>query len=67
MSTTNIQAEQFACRRELADYEKKCAVIHQQNSLLAQGEITPEQYEDVVESLQDCGTEYDGLLRDLYE
>lgn len=149
MSTTNIQAEQFACRRELADYENQCTVILQQNSsylnlfeadlhglahktikrhlqnmdfflntyllfdeahplnmeegvnsiddflgyflenktcfadsskrsfvtslrkfyksMAAHGKITPEQYEDVAESLRDGGTEYKEMLEELYE
>lgn len=36
-------------------------------SMLEHGKITPEQYEDVVESLQDGGAEYKALLKDLYE
>lgn len=36
-------------------------------SMVAHGKITPEQYEDVVESLQDGGAEYKALLKDLYE
>lgn len=36
-------------------------------SMLAHGKITPEQYEDVVESLQDGGAEYKQIMRDLYE
>ena len=36
-------------------------------SMAKYGKITPEQYEDVVESLQDGGAEYKALLKDLYE
>lgn len=36
-------------------------------SMAKYGKITPEQYEDVVESLQDGGAEYKELLKDLYE
>lgn len=36
-------------------------------SMLAHGKITPEQYEDVVESLNDGGAEYKALLEELYE
>ena len=36
-------------------------------SMAKHGKITPEQYEDVVESLQDGGAEYKALLKDLYE
>ena len=36
-------------------------------SMVAHGKITSEQYEDVVESLQDGGAEYKALLKDLYE
>ena len=36
-------------------------------SMLVHGKITPEQYEDVVESLCDGGTEYKALLEELYE
>lgn len=36
-------------------------------SMAKYGKITPEQYEDVVESLQDGGTEYKALLKELYE
>ena len=36
-------------------------------SMLAHGKITPEQYEDVTESLRDGGVEYKELLEELYE
>lgn len=36
-------------------------------SMAAHGKITPEQYEDVVESLRDGGAEYKELLEELYE
>lgn len=36
-------------------------------SMVAHGKITPEQYEDVVESLQDGGAAYKALLEELYE
>lgn len=36
-------------------------------SMAKHGKITPEQYEDVVESLQDGGAEYKELLEELYE
>lgn len=36
-------------------------------SMLAHGKITPEQYEDVAESLRDGGAEYKALLEELYE
>lgn len=36
-------------------------------SMVTHGKITPEQYEDVAESLQDGGAEYKALLEELYE
>ena len=36
-------------------------------SMAAHGKITPEQYEDVEESLQDGGAEYKQIMKDLYE
>lgn len=36
-------------------------------SMVAHGKIIPEQYEDVVESLQDGGAECKALMKDLYE
>lgn len=36
-------------------------------SMAKYGKITPEQYDDVVESLHDGGAEYKALLKDLYE
>lgn len=36
-------------------------------SMAAHGKITPEQYEDIVESLRDGGAEYKALLEELYE
>lgn len=36
-------------------------------SMVAHGKITPEQYEDIVESLRDGGAEYEELLEYLYE
>lgn len=36
-------------------------------SMAAHGKITPEQYEDVVESLRDGGAEYKALLEELCE
>ena len=36
-------------------------------SMAKHGKITPEQYEDVVESLQDGGAECKALMKDLYE
>lgn len=36
-------------------------------SMLEHGKITPEQYEDVAESLRDGGAEYEELLEYLYE
>lgn len=36
-------------------------------SMVTHGKITPEQYEDVVESLRDGGAEYKELLEELYE
>lgn len=36
-------------------------------SMLEHGKITPEQYEDVAESLRDGGAEYKALLEELYE
>ena len=36
-------------------------------SMVTHGKITPEQYEDVAESLRDGGAEYKALLEELYE
>ena len=36
-------------------------------SMVTHGKITPEQYEDVAESLRDGGAEYKELLEELYE
>lgn len=36
-------------------------------SMVTHGKITPEKYEDVMESLRDGGAEYEELLEYLYE